>query len=333
MRAAPGVLTALQKGLDRDRIHVKGSVPAERRDAAPATIRILTWNIGRGYEPARIAEAIAAINPDIACLQEVDWGNARTGSLDVLQFLADRSGMLGLYGVEFLELESHRRSARLAGGGATGNALLTRFAPASAFRIDLPSALDWEYGETNPTLPASLRWRMRREPRIGRRFGIGMELVLGARRLVVASLHLEDKHGGVANRWRQFGAARDAIGRRGGASAVRVIAGDFNTFGSPLAQFFVGKEETTEPGMPAGISETQWWRSKLLPSTGYADPFPPATWTFSVTRLFRVKLDWITTQGGSVANCGIGPFSSSDHRPIWIDLELADPQAAESGAS
>ena len=84
--------------------------------------------------------------------------------------------------------------------------------------------------------------------------------------------------------------------------------------------------------MPPGISETQWWRSKLLPSTGYADPFPPTAWTFSVTPLFRVKLDWIATHGGSVVDCGVGPFASSDHRPIWIDLKLADAQVGDAAA-
>ena len=327
MRAARQTLTALQKTLDRDRIYVKGHAPAGQPGTAPSTVRILTWNIGRGYQPARIAEAIRQINPDIACLQEVDWGNVRTGSLDVLQHLADQCGMLGLYGIEFIELESHRRSARLAGGGATGNAILTRLAPASTFRIELPSALDWEHGETNATLPTSLRWRMRREPRIGRRFGIGVELGLGERRLVVASLHLEDKHGGVANRWRQFGAARDAVDRRGGAGAIRVIAGDFNTFGNRVAQLFVGKAETTGAGMPPGMSETQWWRSKLLPSTGYADRFPPA----SVDVLGDAA---ISRQAG--LDCDAGrqrrrlSASVNFHRPItgrcgWI-LKLADAQ-------
>jgi hypothetical protein len=52
-----------------------------------------------------------------------------------------------------------------------------------------------------------------------------------------------------------------------------------------------------------------------------------------VTRLFRVKLDWIATQGGGVVDRGVGQFSSSDHRPIWIDLKLADALVGDAGVA
>ena len=130
----------------------------------------MTWNIERGYAPSNIAETIRQIRPDIACLQEVDWGNERTGNRDVLADLAEQLGMLGLFGIEFIELQSQRRGARLAGGGVTGNAVLTRFEPVSAFRLSLPPCLDWERGATSMDLPTRLRRRIAREPRLGQRF-------------------------------------------------------------------------------------------------------------------------------------------------------------------
>ncbi len=318
----PAELTDFQRSLDLERIYVKGGLPAYVGASHGNTIRIVSWNIERGHEPPRIEEALAALRPDIVCLQEVDWGNRRTGSVDVLQYLAERSGMLGLYGIEFLELASPHRTARFAGGGATGNAILTRFQPVSSFRIDLPVCLDWSRGAADPRMPRSLRRRIRREPRIGQRFGIAVELVIGTHRLIVCSVHLEDKLGGVKGRWSQYGAAVVAIDARSDASVVAVIAGDLNTFDCRLARLRTHETDATALGRPAAVPEAAWWKTALLPATGYADPFPAAGWTFKIPPFFRAKLDWITTKGGEVRDCGIGPFSSSDHRPIWIDLDL-----------
>lgn len=58
------------------------------------TIRILTYNIhscvgtDRKLDPARIAEVIAGIGPDIVALQEVDVGRRRTGGIDQAHLIA-----------------------------------------------------------------------------------------------------------------------------------------------------------------------------------------------------------------------------------------------------
>jgi endonuclease/exonuclease/phosphatase family metal-dependent hydrolase len=323
----PTGLTEFQTSLDLDRIYVKGDAPVPARASAGA-IRVMTWNIRHGHEPARIAEAIRKLNPDVACLQEVDWNNERTGYRDVLEELARQVGMLGLFGIEFLELRSPKRDVRLAGGGATGNAVLTRFQPGAVFRLPLPAGLDWERGAADPRLPWMVRRRIRREPRIGQRFGLGVELTAGGRRIVIGCLHLEDKSGGVSGRWSQYTAAREAIEARCDASAIRVIAGDFNTFNSRLARLFRPVGRATALGQPSGATEAQWWKTALLPPTGYTDEFPAEAWSFAVTPFFRAKLDWITTRGGQVRACGVGPFASSDHRPLWIDLDLGNGASA-----
>jgi endonuclease/exonuclease/phosphatase family metal-dependent hydrolase len=61
--------------------------------------RILTYNVHRCLgvdgvlDPGRIAAVIAACQPDIVALQELDVGRLRTGGVDQAQAIADRLGM------------------------------------------------------------------------------------------------------------------------------------------------------------------------------------------------------------------------------------------------
>ena len=87
------VLSEFQKTLSFDRIYTKGRLgDAEIGRATAETLRIVSWNIGRGYKLDRIAAALAIISPDVACLQEVDWSNRRTNNRDVLGDLASETG-------------------------------------------------------------------------------------------------------------------------------------------------------------------------------------------------------------------------------------------------
>jgi endonuclease/exonuclease/phosphatase family metal-dependent hydrolase len=324
-------LTAFQRSLELGRIYAKRPRQPLAGLSPDRPLRILAWNIGRGGAPERIADTIRDLRPDIACLQEVDWGNRRTGSHDVLQILAERTGMLGLYGIEFLELQGPRRPRRLAGGGATGNALLCRIEPRACFRIELPAALDWEHGAEDGRLPPGVRAQLRRERRIGRRFALAAELDIAGIRFVIASVHFEDKLGGVRSRFGHFRSVVDAIDARSGNSdATIVVAGDFNTFDSAMARLVRPDSDATALGRPKGISEAAWWKRSLLPPTGFADPFPATAWTFRIPTMFRAKLDWITVRNGIVRDCGRGPFSSSDHRPLWADVEPHFPRSSRT---
>lgn len=64
--------------------------------------------------PDRIAEVIRRERPDVVALQEVDVGQTRSGGLDQARHLA-----------ELTDLSAHFTSAREAGGGRYGNAILT----------------------------------------------------------------------------------------------------------------------------------------------------------------------------------------------------------------
>jgi endonuclease/exonuclease/phosphatase family metal-dependent hydrolase len=144
---------------------------------------------------------------------------------------------------------------------------------------------------------------------------------------MVCSAHFEDKFGGVSGRWSPYQALSKAIDARTVPVATSVIAGDFNTFDSRLARIVRPDPGAAAFGKPAGISEAQWWKLKLLPSVGYSDPFGEHESTFSLGPLFRAQLDWITVRGGLVGNQGVGSRASSDHRPIRADIRLADTAA------
>jgi endonuclease/exonuclease/phosphatase family metal-dependent hydrolase len=90
--------------------------------ARARTLRVLTYNIHHSegndavYNLPRIANVIAATNPDLVALQELDQGNTRSG-VNVFQLdqLAQLTGMQGFFGKTI----DYR-------GGAYGNGVLVR---------------------------------------------------------------------------------------------------------------------------------------------------------------------------------------------------------------
>ena len=75
--------------------------PLDRQNqrARPAPLRIMTYNVhrcvgaDRRADPRRIAEVIAACQPDIVALQELDVGRLRTGGIDQAHAIAHLLGM------------------------------------------------------------------------------------------------------------------------------------------------------------------------------------------------------------------------------------------------
>lgn len=100
----------------------------------PRLVRILTYNVHacRGADgrtdPARIAEVIARCRPDIAALQEVDVGRARSGGVDQARLIAAH-----------LRMNSHFHPALHLADEQYGDAILTAL-PARLMRAGpLPS--------------------------------------------------------------------------------------------------------------------------------------------------------------------------------------------------
>jgi len=98
-------------------------------------LRLLTWNIhkciggvDRRYDPQRVADAIAHYQPDVVLLQEVDAGVKRSNGDHQVDLLGDLCGF-------------HHRTwfpnVDIRGGGAYGNAILSRYPIVETRNVDL----------------------------------------------------------------------------------------------------------------------------------------------------------------------------------------------------
>src|SRR5690349_9605061 len=102
-RERPG-LNEFQRKLSVDEVYLKNESVRLGNIEDYDRLKIVTWNIERGSNPDALTAYINQVQPDVVCLQEVDWGNQRTSSVDVLSRLAHSTSMLGLLGVEFFEI-------------------------------------------------------------------------------------------------------------------------------------------------------------------------------------------------------------------------------------
>ena len=103
--------------------------------AVPETLRILTYNVRNGQgldapeimDVARIGRIIAAQQPDVVALQELDRKTRRSAGRDILQELAEATGMTGTYG-----------QAIVFQDGGYGIGVLSRTPPLRAYQRALP---------------------------------------------------------------------------------------------------------------------------------------------------------------------------------------------------
>lgn len=97
------------------------------------TIRIMSYNIRNGIgldnvtDYKRTAQVIRSLDPDVVALQEVDSVTGRSKGVDVLNKLADYTGMYAVYG-----------KAINFGGGKYGIGVMSKEKPLSSQNIPLP---------------------------------------------------------------------------------------------------------------------------------------------------------------------------------------------------
>lgn len=147
------------------------------------SLRVMSWNIDRGYQLHQIASEIAKEPADLCLLQEVDWGTARVGSTDVGAELARRLGLDLAYAIEFEELSQEHSSPAY-----TGQATLTRLSllRSRVLRFENQSG----FWKPHSWIPSSLPLMQRR---LGSRVALVTDLQFAGQILVVYNAHLESR--------------------------------------------------------------------------------------------------------------------------------------------
>ncbi|KAJ2410620.1 hypothetical protein GGI10_004504 [Coemansia sp. RSA 2530] len=316
----------------------------------PRPLRVVQWNIERGYRLEAVVAALRDLDADILCIQEIDIGNRRSGGGNHGQIIAEQLKLKGGVAIEFQELESPCRSDAQQGGGIHGNAIFSKFD--MEFRV-----IDHDHQPYNWPRDGALLG----EPRLGRRCTLVAEIAVPKRPPILAySAHFECFTGIIGRAGQLCDLLRDSS-----ANAERLphqlIFGDFNTFAHSLARFSPKYANGWYRFRTLGMTEPEWWLKNILswypedgsrnqrldseglPSDlhfsdeilrtainpGWWDPFDPvkdvtisshsgwmtakADWAF--VRQFKVVKHWMTNRD----------FTTSDHRCLVLDIEHAHP--------
>jgi endonuclease/exonuclease/phosphatase family metal-dependent hydrolase len=186
-------------------------------DKPGLSIRIVSWNIDRGFHLDRIIQTLRQERPAICLLQEVDWHDRRSGDRDVGRRIAQTLRFNYAYGTAFQEL-SQGVDGR---PGLQGQATLT-IAPILKSRVLRFSHQSpfWQPHAIIPNIPLFQR-------RLGGRIALITELSLFGERLLVYNLHLESRSGGRIQS-AQLQEVFDDL-RRYPKETPAIIGGDFNS--------------------------------------------------------------------------------------------------------
>ena len=301
--------------------------PVDRAGPATGWLRVATWNIERGRDPAAIAALIASSGADVALLSEVDLGMGRTGNRDVAREIASRLAASSVFGVEFVEL-ALGKAADLDGVAPTenhsafhGNAILARVALERAEVLRLDDGGDW--------FTAS-----RGEPRVGGRCAVIATTHLDRTAIDLASVHLES-HSDETHRAVQFTALLERLDARDAHAAV--IGGDLNTFGGPLIELAdraaVHRMREADPARfswpapheplfdVAAKHGFEWVDANVAAPTTHHDATGQPDHV-------QVKLDWILVRGLDarraivVHAAGTDGTKLSDHQLLAVSVRL-----------
>lgn len=157
--------------------------PAATASVPPGLLRVVSWNVNRGYGLEEIADYLETANADLILLQETDCNARRTGNRNVAREIAEKLRMNYAFGCEFQELSQGSTGSPAYHGQATlsrwplSNARVFRFRRQSSF---------WRPRWYVPMMSVF-------ERRLGCRMALVSEIFPARRRLVTYNLHLESR--------------------------------------------------------------------------------------------------------------------------------------------
>lgn len=308
------------------------------------TLKCVQWNIERGYKLDAVIQTLKNQYADIICLQELDIGCRRSNDRNCALEIAMALGMKCAFFTEFEEIYSLKRATTTQGGGAHGNAILSRydFTPRLVRHTFQP--FDW------PKKGSSIG-----EPRRGERAILVAEISIPnvPSPVVVYSLHLE-VFCGIFGRLAQFSDVLDDSRRMiKEGKPYQLIFGDLNTMAHGLARFSPRFCTDHLRLRSIGYSEAAWWHHHLFevlqssnpeeinqrlalhqrrlgPSDNlkrlinphFFDPFSifKDTTLQGYHGIYQGKLDWTLLRGWRVLGKGMDNhfYRDSDHKLLYV---------------
>ncbi|KAJ2721325.1 hypothetical protein GGI07_004052 [Coemansia sp. Benny D115] len=224
----------------------------------PRPLRVVQWNIERGYRLDEVIATLKRLDADILCLQEIDICNQRSGNTDHARILAEQLKLNVAVAIEFQELASPCRTPEQQGGGLHGNAILTKFDMHARVLDHSHQPYDWPH---NGMLLG--------EPRLGRRCVAVAEVLVPARPpLLVYSAHFEC-FTGITGRLGQLCDLMLDSSRAASRLPHQLVFGDFNTFAHSIARLSPRYANGWYRFRSLGLSEPEWWLEHVL--SWYAD--------------------------------------------------------------
>lgn len=317
-------------------------------ESSLSELKIIQWNIERGYCLNEIITELQSKNADILIIQEIDIECERSKKVNCLSEISKKLKMSYAYVSEFCELYSEVRSEKDQGGGVHGNAIFAKFPLSKENTI----AIKHKYQPVN--------WEKegydRKEPRKGDRYFIATLIQISKNIFIdVYTIHLE-VFCGISGRIEQFSDVPLYAKNRQelfNKKIIQVIGGDLNTMAHGIARLspkYCGNDWMRY--VTIGKSEGQWWLDNALCGgekafqnlkwwgfndeicenykyfEGFVDPFD-VYWDITVSNhwgFYNGKLDWLFVKDGVIKNKFIGnnDYKLSDHKYLEVCLKLEE---------
>jgi endonuclease/exonuclease/phosphatase family metal-dependent hydrolase len=267
-----------------------------------SSVRIVDWNIDRGFKLSEIIDFLGDSNADVFLLQEIDINAHRTHQLNIAQEIARKLRLNYVFGREFVELSQGSKHRPAYHGQAT----LSRWKISSSRVIHFQRQSDfWKPRWFKPNLSTF-------QERLGGRIALVSEIVIQSLPIVTYNLHLESRSADdlrltQLNEVLQHAATYDA-------ARLLIVAGDLNL-------------DASRPRV-----------SEMLARAGFRAAVPTAQVATTPRRNLLESgrhIDWAFVRGSSQPDTGkiLTSVKASDHYPVTFELRLsaADQKVTSAG--
>ena len=270
------------------------------------SLRIVSWNIERGYKPEKIISLLKSLKADIYSLQEIDRLVKRTGEKDVLKLIEDGLGFQSFYAKEFDEIDSWQRVVLAPifgfGGGEHGNAIFTNLKAKQYSTLDLPNPKNLKHGYIPTPIGISVPFKGNRKIQI-------LDLEYKNETFRLLNTHFDAYSTTPSERLQQLDLSLNKID----LNTPTILTGDLNTMGEfSFYEIIFGKSQSLE------VASFR----KNLALKGLIDPFLDTDYTHQFLSKSH-KLDWIAASGQfNIKSFEVIKTDLSDHSCLVVEVEF-----------